>query len=216
MPVCERKQALIATFQRAAYAFSVHEPRLLPPDGAAEVAFAGRSNSGKSSAINALTARRRLAHVSKTPGRTQTINFFELGTHRFLVDLPGYGYASVPAADRRHWEKLISAYISTRRSLRGLVIVMDVRHAFGPLDRQLMEWIAPRSLACHVLLTKADKLSARASADALTKAERVAKELASDCSVQLFSSRTGQGVDTAREVIAQWLTAHKKPPVKGE
>jgi GTP-binding protein len=196
----------MSTFQRATYAMSVHDPALFPPNEGSEVAFAGRSNSGKSSAINALTGRRRLAHVSKTPGRTQAINFFSVEEHRFLVDLPGYGYAAVAAAEKRHWKMLIGAYIQSRLALRGLIVVMDARHAFGPLDGQLLEWIKPRGLACHVLLTKADKLSARERSAARLEAERAAQRLtAGSCSLQFFSSKTGEGVDTARGVIVRWL-----------
>lgn len=216
MPVCKRKQALTSEFRSATYVGSVHEPELLPPDTGLEVAFAGRSNSGKSSAINALASQRRLAHVSKTPGRTQTINFFALGPKRFLVDLPGYGYAAVPAKEKRHWQMLISAYIESRRALRGLIVVMDARHAFGPLDRQLLDWVEPRRVPCHILLTKADKLSARERSAVLRAAEKTIVLEGIRADVQLFSSKTGEGLDTTREVIADWLDAHKKPPVKGE
>jgi GTP-binding protein len=207
----------MSVFQHAEFALSVHDFALLPKDAGVEIAFAGRSNAGKSTAINAIVQRRRLAFVSKTPGRTQTINYFRLGGQRFLVDLPGYGYAAVSQEERQAWGKLISAYIRSRLSLRGLIIVMDVRRPFTPLDRQLLNWIAPLGKASHVLLTKADKLVKREAAIALRGAEDVACSFPG-CSVQLFSGTTGQGVDEARNLIAEWVTgnANKKPPVKGE
>lgn len=194
---------------------SAYDTSSMPPETGAEVAFAGRSNSGKSTAINAIACRRGLAHASKTPGRTQAVNFFDLGRHRYLVDLPGYGYAAVPRQERTRWRALVSAYL-TRRSLRGLVLVMDIRHPFTDLDLQLLEWIAPCGKACHVLLTKADKLSARQSAATLADAERTVHAMGARCSVQLFSGKTGSGAEAARTVVADWLGTNKKPPVKGE
>lgn len=191
-------------FEQVIFFRAVHDPAELPPDASAEVAFAGRSNAGKSSAINALVNRKHLAFVSKTPGRTQTINFFSLDSQRYLVDLPGYGYSTVPAKERRHWEKLISAYLQTRASLRGLVLVMDVRHAFTTLDRRLLDWIAPLEKPAHVLLTKADKVGKREAMTALQSAQAAACHCP-NCAVQLFSSTTGIGLGPARKTIAQWL-----------
>src|SRR6187401_180335 len=128
-------------FAKAAYTMSVHDPRELPRPGVAEIAFAGRSNAGKSSAINTLAGRRRLAFVSKTPGRTQLINFFSLDGRAFLVDLPGYGFAGVPGAVREHWKTLVGEYIDKRSSIALVVIVMDIRHPFTPLDLKLIEWL---------------------------------------------------------------------------
>lgn len=216
MPLSEGKQALMRTFREATYVLSTHDPEQLPRDSIAEVAFVGRSNSGKSSAINALTCRRRLAHVSRTPGRTQSINFFSVGDGRYLVDLPGYGYAAVGAAQRRQWDTLISTYIKNRRPLRGLVLVMDARHLFGPLDRQLLRWIEPHRTACHILLTKSDKLAARARMTAYEDARAALEEIAPQCTVQIFSGRTAEGADQARVIVAKWLEGNKKPPVKGE
>ena len=144
---------------KAAYTMSVHDPHELPAPGVAEIAFAGRSNAGKSSAINTLTGRKRLAYVSKMPGRTQLINFFSLDGRAFLVDLPGYGYADAPGEVRRHWEMLVGQYIATRESLAAVVVVMDARHPLMPLDRQLLGWLRDAGRPAHVLLTKADKLS---------------------------------------------------------
>ena len=191
-------------FEQADFFRAVHDPAELPPDAGAEIAFAGRSNAGKSSAINALLDRKRLAFVSKTPGRTQTINFFSLGAHRYLVDLPGYGYSTVPVREKRHWEKLISTYLQTRTALRGLFIIMDTRHPFTALDRQLLEWSAPRAKPAHVLLTKADKLGKREAMTVLFAAQAAARQFP-DCGAQLFSSTTGIGVAAARQIIAQWL-----------
>lgn len=191
-------------FRRVEFVRAVHEVAQLPPDVGAEVAFAGRSNAGKSSAINAIVNRRRLAFVSKAPGRTQTINFFGVGNERSLVDLPGYGYASVPAREKRQWSMLISTYIQTRSALRGLVVVMDARRPFTVLDQQLLEWMALLGKPGHVLLTKADKLTRSDGLEALRSAEAAVSRFA-NCAVQLFSSETGQGVRVAQGVIAQWL-----------
>src|SRR5918993_1085639 len=136
---------------KATYALSVHDPRELPPPGAPEIAFAGRSNAGKSSAINTLAGRRRLPFVSKTPGRTQLINLFSLGDSAFLVDLPGYGYAGVPGEVRDHWRHLVGTYISERSSLAGVVVVMDSRHPLTDLDLTLLEWLRASDRAAHVL-----------------------------------------------------------------
>ena len=188
---------------------SVHNLDDLPPDGSAEVAFAGRSNAGKSSAINALVNRRRLAHISKSPGRTQTINFFRLDGG-FLVDLPGYGYAAVARREREHWGKLISAYLTTRDCLRGLVLIADVRRSLTALDRQLIEWFAPTARPIHVLLTKADKLSAAQARQALKNIGAELRCAHAGLSVQLFSSETREGVAQAQRTVSEWL-AQKNP-----
>src|SRR5690348_5291420 len=183
----------------------------LPPEGPAEVAFAGRSNVGKSSAINALLGRRNLARTSKTPGRTQTINFYDVGEARF-VDLPGYGFARAPHALRNEWRALVGGYLSSRRELRGIVLVMDARHPLTTLDLQLLDWLNETPLA--VLLAKSDKLSrnARHSARASVQAR------VPGAAVLVFSSLTREGVDAARDLLQQSLRAgrqNKKPPVKG-
>ncbi|HEV8645973.1 MAG TPA: ribosome biogenesis GTP-binding protein YihA/YsxC [Burkholderiales bacterium] len=190
----------------AFFTSAVHE-RDLPASSGIEVALAGRSNAGKSSALNALARRHRLAFVSKTPGRTQQINFFSLGAGRFLVDLPGYGYAQVPGAMKRSWQELLSGYLQTRGQLRGLVVVMDARHPLTPLDRQLLDWFAPTGRPVHVLLTKADKLSKQEATRHLRKVgERLAAEYRRS-SVQLFSATTKQGVDEAEALLAKWFNA---------
>ncbi|MGZ8269421.1 MAG: ribosome biogenesis GTP-binding protein YihA/YsxC, partial [Burkholderiales bacterium] len=159
----------MSLFRNAHFIASAHEQAELPPDIGHEVAFAGRSNAGKSSAINAITARRKLAFVSKTPGRTQTINFFDLERGRRLVDLPGYGYAAVSQRERAHWATLVSGYLQHRDSLKGLVVIADSRHALKALDLQLIGWFAPSGLPLLVLLTKADKLGQAAAAAALKR-----------------------------------------------
>ena len=146
-------------FQNATFFISAHHLRDLPPASGIEVAFAGRSNAGKSSALNTLANHNRLAYVSKQPGRTQLINFFTLGDDKHLVDLPGYGYAKVPEAMRAHWQSVLARYLSERTSLGGLILVMDSRHPLQPLDRQMLDWFCPSGKPVHVLLTKSDKLS---------------------------------------------------------
>ncbi|HZR01854.1 MAG TPA: ribosome biogenesis GTP-binding protein YihA/YsxC [Burkholderiales bacterium] len=200
----------------------------LPRDDVREVAIAGRSNAGKSSAINALTNRRQLAFVSKTPGRTQQINYYEVGFGRFLVDLPGYGYARVPGALQQRWERLLSAYLQTRASLQGLVVVMDARHPMTDLDRQLLEWVGPTQRPVLVLLTKADKLSRQQQATQLASVEQQLRLTYPNCSVQLFSSTQRVGVAEARGFIERLLSgmarapsesridAQRKAPGKGE
>ncbi len=207
-------------FRNATFVLSAHELRDLPPPGAAEVAFAGRSNSGKSSAINALVHHNRLAFVSKTPGRTQLINFFRLPTGGLLVDLPGYGYARVPGATRKHWETILSGYLQTRESLVGLVLVMDARHPLTPLDETMLAWFKPTGKPVHVLLTKADKLS-RSAADAALRSVRARlARLAPNFSAQLFSALKRTGIDAAEEALGQWLGVKRAEdgarPVPGE
>ena len=186
----------------AAYKLAAHLPRQLPADGGREVAFAGRSNAGKSSALNAMCNQHRLAKTSKTPGRTQQLVYFEVAPERYLVDLPGYGYAKVPAELRAHWQEFINKYFQTREALKGLVVVMDVRHPLREFDVSMLDFAAARELPAHCLLTKADKLSRGAAAAAL---QGVKRELGAGASVQLFSSETKQGIDEARAVVTGWL-----------
>jgi len=186
----------------AAYKLAAHLPRQLPADGGREVAFAGRSNAGKSSALNALCNQHRLARTSKTPGRTQQLVYFEVEKDRYLVDLPGYGYAKVPPELREHWQKFINGYFQTREALKGLVVVMDVRHPLREFDVSMLEYAAARGLPAHCLLTKADKLSRGAAASAL---QGVKRDLGGSATMQLFSSESKQGVDEARAVVSGWL-----------
>lgn len=192
-------------FQNATFHISAHYLSDLPPATGIEVAFAGRSNAGKSSAINTLANHNRLAFVSKQPGRTQLINFFSLGGDRYLVDLPGYGYAKVPEALRKHWQDVLAAYLSLRFSLHGLVLVMDARHPLTPLDRQMLDWFGPTGKPIHILLTKSDKLSRQEAMKTLTTVRTELQKTWSNCSVQLFSSLKKQGVEEAEAIIGAWL-----------
>ncbi len=191
--------------QNSTFYTSVNDLRNLPVHSGIEIAFAGRSNSGKSSAINTLTNRGRLAFVSKTPGRTQLINYFQLDTNLFLVDLPGYGYAKVPLAIRQHWENLLSTYLQTRSTLHGLVVIMDARHPLKPLDLQMLEWFSSTGKSIHILLTKADKLNRQQSNKTLKDVQGYLQESYPQCSAQLFSSMTAKGVDEATTVIGSWF-----------
>lgn len=195
----------MSVFQHTTFYTTVNQLHQLPPPDGVEIAFAGRSNAGKSSAINSLANRGRLAFVSKTPGRTQNINFFQLGSGRFLVDLPGYGYAKVPAAIRQHWEHLLSTYLQTRKSLHGMVLIMDVRHPLTPLDRQMLDWFASTGKPVHILLTKSDKLSRQQTRDILKNVLLLLCETYPQCSVQLFSSVTGEGVEEATALLGTWF-----------
>lgn len=190
----------------ARYLLSAHNFRQLPPDTGREVAFAGRSNAGKSSALNALTRHNALARVSKTPGRTQQLVFFEVQPDRHLVDLPGYGYAKVPQELQAHWQAFIQDYFQRREALKGLVVVMDIRHPLKDYDRQMLGYAVQRGLPAHALLTKADKLGRGQQSQTL---QAVKKELFSafgdSVGVQVFSSESKQGVDEARQVVMDWL-----------
>jgi GTP-binding protein len=191
----------------------------LPPEDLPELAFAGRSNVGKSSAINALTRRKRLAFVSKAPGRTQTINFFDLGGRGRLVDLPGYGYARVPQAIRAEWDQLVGGYLGSRHSLAGVVVLMDARHPFTPHDEHLFEWLQPSGRRLLVLLSKCDKLSRQERAMVLKECQTRLAGRPLNAEAKLFSSLSGEGVEETRTLLDDWLreagAGHKKPPVKG-
>jgi GTP-binding protein len=191
--------------ENARFTLSVHDPNLLPPDGVPEVAFIGRSNAGKSSAINALAGRRRLAYVSKTPGRTQLINFFAVDGDGFLVDLPGYGYAGVPLAVREHWNTLVGRYVRERIALAGVVVVMDARHPLTPLDRRLLDWLRPAGRDLHVLLTKSDKLSAQAAQRTLAQFRKELSGVYPGGTAQLFSSLKRTGIAEAGKRIGGWM-----------
>lgn len=195
----------MAIFQHATFLISANKLNELPPPKGVEVAFAGRSNAGKSSAINTLANRNRLAFVSKTPGRTQLINYFGLGDDRFLVDLPGYGYAEVPEKIRLHWREVISGYLMTRSSLYGMVLIMDARHPLTPLDRQMLDWFLPTGKPVHILLTKADKLSRQQALTTLRTTQTELKQHYPNCTAQLFSSLKRQGVEEAEGVIGAWM-----------
>jgi GTP-binding protein len=191
----------MSRFHEVRFLTSVAALGQFPPDAGAEVAFAGRSNAGKSSAINAITQRRGLARTSKMPGRTRLLNYFELAAGMRLVDLPGYGYASVSAAERDAWLPLLEE-LRSRASLKGVFVVVDSRRGLGEGDERLIEW--SRGLRLHVLLSKADKLNRGEAAGALRAASA---RLAGCGTAQLFSSLTGTGVGEAQEVLAAWLEA---------
>ena len=194
-------------FRQARFLKSAQSLLDLPPESELEIAFAGRSNSGKSSVINTLTDQHQLARVSKTPGRTQLINYFGLGDGRFLVDLPGYGYAKVPVATRAPWGRVLGDYLQTRNQLAGLALVMDVRHPLTELDRALLEWFGPTGKPVHVLLTKADKLSRSAALHTLRDVRSTLAAMSPNWTAQLFSSLKRTGIDDAEAVINAWLSA---------
>lgn len=193
----------MSLFQKLRFHITVNHLRDLP-DTRREIAFVGRSNAGKSSVINTLANRVRLAFVSKTPGRTQHINYFSLGEDLYLVDLPGYGYADVPAAVRAHWEKLLGQYLQTRRQLIGLVLIMDARHPLKELDWNMLDWFAATGKPVHLVLTKADKLNRQ---ECLKVLQSVKQEVAGlpNCSVQLFSSLKKQGIPELDQALCGWL-----------
>lgn len=191
-------------FRNAAYLISAHRLDQLPPDTGAEVAFAGRSNAGKSSALNTICDQQRLARTSKTPGRTQQLVVFPFAPERRLIDLPGYGYAKVPGAMRDHWRGLIDSYLRTRQSLRGIVLIMDVRHPLREFDLQLLDYAAATDRPCHCLLTKADKLSRNEGAKTLAAVRKTLSENPGEISVQLFSSLQKSGVVEARGLLDSW------------
>ncbi|HMC13401.1 MAG TPA: ribosome biogenesis GTP-binding protein YihA/YsxC [Gallionellaceae bacterium] len=192
-------------FSHAAFYTTVNHLQDLPLHGGREVAFVGRSNAGKSSAINTLANHTRLAFTSKTPGRTQHLNYFSLGNNKFLVDLPGYGYAKVPLDVQQHWECLLSEYLQTREALCGLVVIMDARHPLTPLDEQMLDWFAPSGKPVHILLTKSDKLNRQQATQTLNRVKSHLAESFPFCSAQLFSSLKKTGADKAEAVIAKWL-----------
>jgi GTP-binding protein len=192
----------MALYPQANFMLSANDPRQFPVDHGGEVAFAGRSNAGKSSAINTILGRRSLARTSKSPGQTRLINFFELTPAERLVDLPGYGFAKVPVAMREHWGDLIQKYFAGRASLLGVVLIVDARRGLTDMDRQLIGWIETAPRAIHVLLTKEDKLKRNEARHALDAAT---KELDGRASVQLFSAHTGSGLETARGRLRQLL-----------
>jgi GTP-binding protein len=194
----------MSQFPDAAFLTSAHEVRQFVPDTGREVAFAGRSNAGKSSAINVIVNRRQFARTSRTPGRTQLINFFRLRGDERLVDLPGYGYARVSDRMRRHWKTLMEGYFAGRASLAGLMLVVDVRRGFGDFDEQMLRFAESLQVPTHVLLTKADKLKRGAAAACY---QQTRSQLAGRASVQLFSALSRQGVPEAREALTAMLSA---------
>lgn len=198
--------------QQATFLTTVAHLRDLPEDSLVEVAFVGRSNAGKSSAINTLSGRVRLAYVSKTPGRTQHLNYFTVRPGKYLVDLPGYGFAKAPEEIRSQWEGLLAPYLQQRSSLAGLVMIMDCRHPLTDLDKRMMEWVLPTGRPIHILLSKADKLSRQDQKSTLLKLRAELAKFGEQCSVQLFSSLKKTGVEEAEEVLGRWLDIPVPPP----
>jgi GTP-binding protein len=181
---------------------SAAAPADFPSDDGREVAFVGRSNSGKSTALNLIAGVRKLARVSKTPGRTQLVNFFAIDAQRRLVDLPGYGFARVPGATQEHWRELIEAYLTTRRSLVGVIVTIDIRRGITDLDDALLHWLAPLDLRVGLLLAKADKLGHGAG---VTREREIAKGVRPGIDLTRFSALNRTGVDTARAWLDAWM-----------
>lgn len=192
-------------FHSARFLTSASRLNQAPPDRGFEVAFAGRSNAGKSSALNAITGQKALARISKTPGRTQLINFFTIDRDRRLVDLPGYGYARVSVAVKERWQRELARYLEQRESLKGLILLMDIRHMLKDTDRHMLEWGRRAGLPVHILLTKADKLGQGAARSASHQCRRQLGELNPEASLQLFSALKHTGVDEVRAQLERWL-----------
>ncbi len=192
-------------FQRATYLTSAANPEQLPEDTGSEIAFIGRSNAGKSSALNTITGIKGLARTSKTPGRTQTIIFFDLDEDQRLVDLPGYGYAKVPLTIKKRWEETVDQYLQTRTSLKGLVLVMDIRHPLKDMDQQLIAWTQHCGIPTHILLTKADKLKPSQLKQAKLGVEKALAEYSELVTIQTFSSLNKTGTDSVKAKLVEWL-----------
>jgi len=192
-------------YRHAEFLLSVNKWNQLPPDDDIEVAFAGRSNAGKSSAINTITDIKSLCRTSKTPGRTQMINYFSIAPHKHLVDLPGYGYAKVPVKIKQHWQNLLERYLIERSALRGVVMIMDVRRPLTEYDCIMLQWCQKSEMPAHILLTKADKFKRGAAQNILLKVRRTLKTDYPGTTVQLFSALKKTGVDEAREVLNGWF-----------
>ena len=205
------------SFHQAQFLLGAHRLAQLPEDSGAEIAFAGRSNAGKSSALNALTGQKKLARTSKTPGLTQQINIFTMDEEQRLADLPGYGYAKVPKKMQQHWQKTLGSYLQTRQSLRGLCLIMDIRHPFTPQDEQLLDWCRQVEMPVHILLTKADKLSRNQAKQVLMQSQsRLNKEYPLT-TAQVFSATKKMGIEDAQRTLLQWLESgtEKSPDYKG-
>jgi GTP-binding protein len=195
-------------FQTVKFLLSAQTLQQCPEDTGCEVAFAGRSNAGKSSAINTLTRNKGLARTSKTPGRTQLINHFEIEAGKRLVDLPGYGYAKVPVAIKAKWDRHLAEYLQKRRSLTGLILLMDIRHPLREYDQQMLNWAAQAGLPVHILLTKADKLKRGPVANSLLGVEKLLRDMDPGCtllSAQVFSSLKKTGLSELEQVLGRWL-----------
>jgi len=191
-------------YRQARFLISAGKAKQFPVTGM-EVAFAGRSNAGKSSAINTLCDNKGLARTSKTPGRTRLVNFFQLDDQRRIVDLPGYGFAKVPIAMKQEWERLMTQYLSEQHALRGLVVIMDIRHPLNDYDWQMLEWCHHYQLPAHVLLTKADKIKRGAQQSSKLKTQQLLQKAGIDASVQIFSALKKTGLDELVCKLDDWL-----------
>ncbi|MBA3581336.1 MAG: YihA family ribosome biogenesis GTP-binding protein [Gammaproteobacteria bacterium] len=196
-------------YRQARFISSAPDITLLPQDKVREIAFAGRSNAGKSSALNAITDQKQLARVSNTPGRTQMINLFELPDGQRLIDLPGYGYAKVPDAIKRHWQTHLQRYFVEREQLAGLILIMDIRHPLQDLDWQMIKWCAAEDVPLHILLTKADKLTYNVGKTTLLQVQRAIEDANIVATLQLFSATAKNGVDDVHEVLDAWFTGQR-------
>ena len=192
-------------YQQTRFILGTPDARRAPPDVGVEVAFAGRSNAGKSSALNVLTGQRTLARISKAPGRTREINFFEVQAGMRLVDLPGYGYAKVSRSMKQQWQRNISTYLETRQSLGGVIVLMDVRHPLKEVDQQILGWCHAAGLLTHVLLTKSDKLKRGPARTVLLQTRQALQALHPEATVQLFSAHTRDGAEELQRVLDEWL-----------
>ncbi|MBA1203924.1 YihA family ribosome biogenesis GTP-binding protein [Pseudomonas capeferrum] len=207
------KNPILGLCQQAKFALSAAKVDQCPDDQGYEVAFAGRSNAGKSSALNTLT-HANLARTSKTPGRTQLLNFFSLDDERRLVDLPGYGYAKVPIPLKQHWQRHLEAYLGGRECLKGVILMMDVRHPMTDFDKMMLDWAKASGMAMHILLTKADKLTYGAGKGVLLKVQSaIRKGWGEGVTIQLFSAPKRQGLEEAYGVLANWMELPDKPAV---
>ena len=191
--------------RRISFEKSAQKLSQCPADEGFEIAFAGRSNAGKSSAINRLCSQKSLARTSKTPGRTQLLNFFSVDEQRRLVDLPGYGYAKVDRSTREAWQRELDGYLSNRQCLQGLILLMDIRHPLKDFDQMIIQWAAEANMPLHLLLTKADKLRYGAAKDMLLKTGKALKDHPAPLTLQLFSSPAGTGCEEAWDTIGRWL-----------
>ncbi|MBT3047017.1 MAG: YihA family ribosome biogenesis GTP-binding protein [gamma proteobacterium symbiont of Ctena orbiculata] len=198
-------------YHRARFLKSAARLSQSPADSGFEVAFAGRSNAGKSSALNVLCGQKSLARTSKTPGRTQLLNFFSLDDERRLVDLPGYGYAKVAESIKREWQKTLAHYIEYRQCLRGMVLLMDIRHPMTEFDRQMLDWNTHHGLPTHILLTKADKLKSGAAKNTLLQVKKALREHR-DITLQRFSALKKEGIDECHQVLDLWFELEPEPP----
>jgi GTP-binding protein len=198
-------------FQGLSFFTTANEAQGFPLNSRGEVAFAGRSNAGKSSAINTIANRTRLAFTSKTPGRTQHINFFSAGQDQYLVDLPGYGFAGVPIHVRRHWENFLSSYLQNRDELKGMALLMDIRHPLTPLDQLMLDWFLPSGRPVLLLLTKSDKLSRSQRLNTARKVRAQISPRATDLNVIPFSSMSREGLEETILILEEWLDSENVP-----